>query len=119
MTQWLSNKKKVQANERGRLWGHLLNLKKYGLARFEGLQWLAGPEADPSGLHRIRVNGQVAVRVYLCRGPLSMVADGEITLLFGTFKVDGLPIPADAGDKALANKNRIKSESDRAPFGLV
>jgi hypothetical protein len=51
---------------------------------------LVGPIHNSRHLYKIKVNGSVAVRLFLCKGPIEM--DTEYTLLLGAFEVgDKLP----------------------------
>jgi hypothetical protein len=47
---------------------------------------LAGPLHNSRHLYKIKVNGNVAVRLLLCKGPICMEA--EYTLLMGAFETD-------------------------------
>ena len=47
---------------------------------------LAGPVHNSPHLYKIKVNGNVAVRLLLCKGPWDM--DSEYTFLLGTFESD-------------------------------
>lgn len=51
---------------------------------------LAGPLHGSSHLYKIRVNGSVAARLILCKGPINM--ESEFTFLLGAFeRGDELP----------------------------
>lgn len=66
----------------------------------------------PMGKHKhilkLRVNGQVAVRILLCRGPL----DGETayTLLVGAVERDWQLEPRDAPEKASSRREQVLAE---------
>jgi hypothetical protein len=47
---------------------------------------LAGPLHGSPHLYKIRINGRVAARLLLCKGPISM--ETEFTFLLGAFEVD-------------------------------
>jgi hypothetical protein len=52
---------------------------------------LAGPLRGSPHLYKIKVNGRVAARMILCKGPIDM--EGEYTLLLGAFERDDeLPV---------------------------
>ncbi|HZQ19604.1 MAG TPA: hypothetical protein VFA90_12850 [Terriglobales bacterium] len=69
---------------------------------------LAGPIHNSRHLYKIKVNGNVAARLFLCKGPISM--ETEYTLLFGAFESDDkLP----AGTLETAEQYRQEIISDR------
>ena len=69
---------------------------------------LAGPLHNSRHLYKIKVNGNVAVRLLLCKGPLSM--ETEYTLLLGAFETDDeLPV----GTLETAEQNRQDIIRDR------
>ena len=47
---------------------------------------LAGPLSKSPHLHKIKINGSVAARLLLCKGPIQM--ETEYTLLLGAFERD-------------------------------
>lgn len=47
---------------------------------------LVGPLHGSPHLYKIKINGRVAARLLLCKGPISM--ETEFTLLLGVFEVD-------------------------------
>lgn len=47
---------------------------------------LAGPLHGSPHLYKIKINGSVAARLLLCKGPISMEA--EFTFLLGAFETD-------------------------------
>src|SRR5438132_10269380 len=47
---------------------------------------LVGPLHGSPHLHKIKINGSVAARLLLCKGPINM--DTEYTLLLGAFERD-------------------------------
>ena len=73
----------------------------------------AGPELSPgllAGTHhrhidKLRVNGSVAIRIMVCRGPLD--PNREFTLLYGAFERDRRLVPANAEDLAELNRSEV------------
>ena len=59
---------------------------------------LLAPVARERHIYKLRVNGHVAVRIMLCRGPLR--AEDAYTLLVGAVERDGRLDPPDAPRKA-------------------
>ncbi len=56
-------------------------------------------------IKKIRINGRVAPRLLLCRGPISM--DGEFTLLFGATERDRKFVPQNALSIAEENRGHV------------
>jgi hypothetical protein len=68
---------------------------------------MAGPLHGSPHLYKLKVNGNVAVRLMFCKGPLSK--DREYTFLIGAFeKDDELPI----GTLETAEKRRAEILTD-------
>jgi hypothetical protein len=61
---------------------------------------LAGPIAQH--IYKLRLNGIVAVRIMLCRGPL--LGDVGYTMLVGAVERDGKLVPRDAPERAGRNR---------------
>jgi len=84
-------------------------------------QLLAGPlEGKP--IHKLRINGRVALRPMLCKGPINN--DSEFTLLMGATEKDRVLIPEDAIDQAadrrrevIANPNGRRTPHERVTWG--
>jgi len=65
---------------------------------------LAGPLRGSPHLYKIKVNGNVASRLFLCKGPIDM--DAEYTLLLGEFERDD-ELPEGTLEKAEAYRQEI------------
>ena len=76
--------KRLQKSELARLNQKLDLLAEKGHELSPGL--LAGPLRGWKHLYKIRVNGSVAVRLIVCKGPIRM--EQEYTILFGAFERD-------------------------------
>jgi hypothetical protein len=61
-------------------------------------------------IKKIRLNGRVAPRLLLCRGPVDM--EREFTLLFGATERDRKFVPANAIEAAEENRERVTSDPD-------
>ena len=63
--------------------------------------------SDTSEPHikKIRVNGQVAPRLFLCRGPIDI--KGEFTLLFGTTEKDNKTVDKNAAERAEERRKMV------------
>lgn len=59
-------------------------------------------------IKKIRLNGRVAPRLLLCRGPVVM--DGEFTLLFGATERDRKFVPPNAIGIADENRDRVVAD---------
>ena len=85
-------------------------------------QLLAGPlEGKP--IYKLRINGRVALRPMLCKGPINN--DSEFTLLMGATEKDRVLIPGDAIDQAadrraevIANPGRRRTPHERVTWGV-
>lgn len=62
-------------------------------------------------IKKIRVNGRVAPRLLLCRGPVNMAAQ-EFTLLFGCTERDRQFVPANAIATALENRGFVIADPE-------
>ena len=81
---------------------------------------LAGPIAKQRHIYKLRVNGSVAVRILLCRGPLS--GEFAYTLLLGAVERDRLLVPNNAPERAAHHRDLIIADPARRrkrhePFG--
>jgi hypothetical protein len=98
----------LQKRERARLRNRLGILERTGPDVGTGL--LDG--THQKHIDKLKVTGQVTIRLMLCRGPINM--DGEFTLLFGAFERDRRLVPANAEDRAEINRTEvIKNPSQR------
>jgi hypothetical protein len=85
-------------------------------------QLLAGPlEGKP--IYKLRINGRVALRPMLCKGPINN--DSEFTLLMGATEKDRVLNPVDAVDQAanrraevIANPGRRRIPHERVTWGV-
>ena len=59
----------------------------------------------------IAVNGRIAIRLMLCRGPFSM--KDEFTFLFGTLEKNRKYIPRDAPKRADTNRSKLLLDRKR------
>lgn len=113
---WLANPKRIQVKQRARLRAHTTFLQVSGISRAVGLNWLGTPGQDESGLYRIKIDGEVALRIYFCPGPLDERPDIEATFLLGAFKHNYNLDPSTAGQRALNARARITEPSHRRRF---
>lgn len=80
---------------------------------------IAGDQLPPGLLQNTRcrhimelaVNGQVALRPMLCRGPFVM--QSEFTFLFGVIERDRRYVPHDAPERAEANRLDLLSHAEK------
>lgn len=85
-------------------------------------QLLAGPlEGEP--IYKLRINGRVALRPMLCKGPINN--GSEFTLLMGATERDRVLIPVDAVEQAanrrtevIANPGRRRTPHERVTWGV-
>jgi len=100
--------KELQKPERVRM------TQKIDLLRLNGGQLspelLAGPLNESRHLYKIRINGRVAPRLLLCKGPLRM--ESEFTLLLGVSERDGR-LPEGAIEKAEQYRQSIIDNPNR------
>lgn len=68
---------------------------------------LAGPLNESKHLYKIKVNGNVAARLLLCKGPIEM--ETEYTLLYGAFERDD-KLPEGAIERAEQNRTEVISD---------
>ena len=62
-------------------------------------------------IKEIRVNGNVAVRMLMCRGPVD--GNKEATLLFGAFERDNLYVPRNAPERAEEHRQQVAADPYR------
>jgi hypothetical protein len=98
--EWLNND--LQVRERARM------VRKLDALRDNGPELSSELLSDtPSpDIKKIRLNGRVAPRLLLCRGPVNMAAQ-EYTLLFGCTERDREFVPANAIATALENRGFV------------
>lgn len=73
-------------------------------------QLLAGPISYYAHIYKMRINGDVALRPLLCKGPISN--DEEFTLLKGAIEKDRQWVPFDA--PTIASTRRLDVIADSA-----
>src|ERR1035437_4204722 len=97
----------LQKTDRIKLVKRMDTLAESGHALCPGL---AGPVHNSPHLYKIKVNGNVAVRLFLCKGPSFM--DSEYTFLRGAFENDDelplgtLEVAEERRADILRNRNR-------------
>lgn len=91
----------MQQRERGRLDSKIDMLKKNGDDLPPGLL----QPTKSRHIKEIAVNGQVALRVMLCRGPFQIRT--EFTFLFGSVERDRRYVPRNAPELAEQNRNEL------------
>jgi len=96
----------LQKADLGRLNRNLRMLKDNGTDL--GPKLLAGPIRGHAHIYKIKINGTVALRPLLCRGPVDN--SSEFTLLLGAFERDWKWIPPDAPSVAEARRKEILSD---------
>jgi hypothetical protein len=74
-------------------------------------QLLAGPIKGQSHIYKLRINGRVALRPLLCKGPISN--DEEFTLLKGATEVDRKWEPRNAPFAAETRRQEILRDPTR------
>lgn len=84
-----------------------------------GPKLLAGPLKGYAHIRKIIVNGRVALRPLLCKGPIDN--DHEFTLLEGAFERDREWIPANAREIAVERRQEVICDSNarRCPHEVV
>jgi len=98
--KWMQS---LQVPDRARLKAKMDMLRKNGPDLPTGLL----SDTRISNIKKIRVNGRVALRPMLCRGPIWM--DKEFTFLLGATERDGKLSPIDAPE--IADRHRAKVRS--------
>ena len=98
---WLTNT--MQVPERARI------LRKLDALRENGPDLSSDLLSDTPSPHikKIRVNGRVAPRLLLCRGPVNMGAAREFTLLYGCTERDRKFVPPNAIARAEENRESV------------
>lgn len=95
---WLDG---LQKPDRIRMNHRIDMLRDKGLSLCPGL---AGPLKESHHLYKIRVNGRVAPRLFLCKGPIHM--EEEFTLLYGAFETND-KLPEGTIEAAERNRNAV------------
>lgn len=72
---------------------------------------LAGPIKGHAHIYKLRINGRVALRPLLCKGPIDN--DTEFTLLMGAFEKDRKWVPPNAPRTAEDRRNEVISNANR------
>ena len=93
----------LQKKDRARLNEKLDRLAEHGTGLLPKL--LSGPIKGHRHIYELKINGSVALRPLLCKGPEDM--DGEFTILYGAFERDNRFDPADAPDRADDNREKL------------
>ena len=75
-----------------------------------GPKLLAGPLKGYAHIYKIIVNGRVALRPLLCKGPIDN--DHELTLLKGAFESDWEWVPSNARETAVIRRQEVIDDSD-------
>lgn len=73
-----------------------------------GPKLLAGPIKGHPHIYKIRIDGRVALRPLLCKGPIDN--DGEFTLLMGAFERGRKWVPSNAPGVAEARRQEVLSD---------
>jgi hypothetical protein len=73
-------------------------------------QLLAGPLGG-THVYKLKVNGRVALRPMLCKGPIEN--DHEFTLLYGAVERDRVLVPEDAVSRAADRRERVIADPAR------
>jgi hypothetical protein len=104
--EWLNND--LQIPERARI------IRKLDALRDNGPELSSDLLSDTRSRHikKIRVNGRVAPRLLLCRGPVNMAAQ-EFTLLFGCTERDRAFVPANAIATAEEHREYVIADPQR------
>lgn len=74
-------------------------------------QMLAGPLKDYQHIYKLKINGKVAVRPLLCKGPISN--ETEFTLLKGAFEVGNKWQPPSAPGDAVDRRGIVVKDAKR------
>jgi hypothetical protein len=76
-----------------------------------GPELLAGPLKGYPHIYKIKINGRVALRPLLCKGPVNM--ESEFTLLKGAFEVGGKWQPPSAPSDAVTRRQTVERNPNR------
>jgi len=100
----------LQKSDRARLNQKLDMLERYGI---DGLppKLVAGPLGGHRHIYKLRIDGSVAMRPMLCKGPIDM--NREFTLLLGATERDRVLDPMDAPRRAEQRRTEIIANPTR------
>lgn len=73
-----------------------------------GPELLAGPIRGYAHIYKMKINGRVALRPLLCKGPISN--ETEFTLLIGAFEVGSKWDPSSAPSDAVERRERVRDD---------
>jgi hypothetical protein len=109
---WLNN---LQKPERARMDRKIEALRDNG----PNLSSELLSDTKSRNIKKIRLNGRVAPRLLLCRGPIEM--DRESTLLFGAVERDRKFVPKNAVELAEENRDQVIANptTRRVPHGFA
>lgn len=93
--------KELQSRDRGKLSRKLDMLEQNG----PNLSTDLLSDTHIRTIKKLRINGEVAIRLMLCRGPIDH--QGEFTLLFGAKEQNRKLVPRDAEQRAEDNRQEI------------
>jgi hypothetical protein len=99
----------LQKPERAKLNRRLKALEDTGPALAP--QMLAGPLTGYAHIYKLKINGKIALRPLLCKGPIDN--DAEFTLLKGAFEVGNQWNPAAARTDAVTRRAIVLADSKR------
>jgi hypothetical protein len=99
----------LQTADLARLNRKLEMLERNGPELGPGL--LAGPIKRHAHIYKIKINGNVALRPLLCKGPIKN--DKEFTLLMGAFERDRDWVPKNAPNLAEARREEVLADHKR------
>jgi hypothetical protein len=74
-------------------------------------QILAGPIKGYPHIYKLRMNGRIAVRPLLCKGPVNN--DAEFTLLKGALEVGNNWVPSSAPGEAVTRRGQVLASPKR------
>ena len=98
----------IEAKERAKLLARVQALRGSGYAILGGNMLTDTREKH---VKEIRVNGNVAVRMLMCRGPVD--GNKEATLLFGAVERDNQYVPKDAPARAEERRKQVAADPSR------
>lgn len=97
----------LQESERAKLNRRLKALEANGPALLP--QMLAGPLKGYPHIYKLKMNGRIALRPLLCKGPINN--DVEFTLLKGAFEVGNAWQPPTAPSEAVTRRDEVIADS--------
>jgi len=102
LVEWAENSR-LPTKVRAQLDQKLDVLRQHSFDSVAHSKLLAGPVAPH--VYKLRVNGTIAVRILLCRGPVTV--EIEYTLLQGAIEKDGRLDPRDAATRACSHRAEV------------